>query len=204
MSETDVRKANAETLRKAPKLIQQKLDDAMVKAILPKAAEFFVQGFASLWQENYIPSLTGSTFTSFCVGVYRDSTLLGTYSIMDLSGVKKPTSNPADVGSYGFSDYDTGEEIGNENDPKVKPYNVPELQWQQHSKESGKNQALAFLSQYKPATKGYTMVVCVGTDYSAWLQKMRGLDILTSVKTYAPANVTTAVVQYKNLNNGKL
>jgi hypothetical protein len=204
MSATDTRKANEETLRKAPKLIQGKLDKAMVETILPKAAEYFVQGFASLWQENYIPSLTGSTFTSFCVGVYRDSTLLATYSIMDLLNVKAPASNPTDVGSYGFADYDTGEYIGYENNPKVKPYNVPELQWQEHSEESGKNQALSFLTAHKPVTKGYTLVVCVGTDYSAWLQKMRGLDILTSVRMYAASNVTTAVVQYKNLNNGKL
>jgi hypothetical protein len=204
MSETDIRRANEETLKRASRLIQQKLDNAMCKSILPKAAEFFVQGFASLWEENGNPSLTGSTFTSFCVGLYRDSTLIGFYGILDLAGVNEPTNNPVDVGEYGFFDYDTGEFIGDEDDPSVMDYNASGFEWQNHSYEKGRNQSRAFLSQYKPTTKGYSLVACVGTDYSAWLEKVRGLDILTSVRTYAASNVTTAVVQYKNLNNGKL
>jgi hypothetical protein len=148
--------------------------------------------------------LTGNTLTSFCVGLYRNSSIIGYYGITNLLNVTQPTNNPVDVGEYGFYDYDSGEFIGDKDDPAVMDYGASGLKWQGHSYETGQNQSRAFLAQYKPSTKGYTLVACVGTDYAAWLEKVRGLDILTSVRTYAASNVTTAVVQYKNLNNGKL
>jgi hypothetical protein len=42
--------------------------------------------------------------------------------------------------------------------------------------------AKSFLQSYKPNVKGYSLVMVVGSEYSAWLEKVRGLNILTSTK----------------------
>jgi hypothetical protein len=98
------------------------------------------------------------------------------------------------VGDTGFTDYDTGETISpyTDDDDNIDGHPTTVYQYSDNRKKirfQGVQEgayawqiAKSFLQSYKPNVKGYSLVMVVGSEYSAWLEKVRGLNILTSTK----------------------
>ena len=123
-------------------------------------------------------NLTGNTVTSYTVGLYQGNILTSTINVVQL-GLDPPTFKKARVGDGYFMNYDTGEIVH-----YVQPYNNGD-EFAETDDDYGYITALKFLQSYKPNMKGIFLVVTTGTEYSEFLERVRGLNVLTDTYLYA-------------------
>ena len=176
MSETS--EYNKGVLNNAAKLIKEKTNLYMVKTFLPKYLRTLIADYASNWSQHKHPSLTGQTYTSCVAGMYDNGSLVGTFGVLDY-GASKPTSLTTYPGDKGFIDYDSGEFIGSNRDPMVFNYKH-RYDFIGKPNQDAYVASMNFLRSFNSNVRGYSVVVVVGTDYAAYLEKVRGLDILTN------------------------
>lgn len=136
-------------------------------------------------------SLTGNTLTSYMVGLYADSKLFSTISITDVDNLKSPTRNKLTNGEgfvKSFEDYDTGRMVTVRRENLIKT-----------DEGYGKDTARNFLSSFTPSTRGYSLVFTTGTEYSEFLQKVKGFNILTDTFIVTP-DIALAELRSTKLN----
>lgn len=133
----------------------EQFGDDMIDSILPSQAEF--------------RNLTGNTLTSYAYGVYLNGIIqtIGMYVGKDAIRVK------LDKGEIlrDFTDYDGG----------FRKYFKAEVET---DKGYGNESSRKFLSEYKPSGK-YSIIFTTGTEYSAYLENVLNLNVLTDGFDYA-------------------
>lgn len=136
----------------------EKFGDKMIGSILPSQAEF--------------RNLTGNTITSYAYGIYLNGSIrkIGLYGGKDAIRVK------LDEGEIlrDFTDYDGG----------TRKYFKAEIGT---DKEYGNNSSKKFLSEYSPSGK-YSIIFTTGTEYSAYLENILNLNVLTDGFDYASSD----------------
>jgi hypothetical protein len=206
----NVKEWNKKVMDEAATKLERLKHNYMVNKYLPSLMESMLMDFGADYNANN-PSLTGNTYTGTTIGAYYNRSLIGSLNMIDL-GAKPPTQGQTFVGDYGFYDYDSGEWIGpygssdyifdseggiddmNEHPEFVADYKNFKWQKAQYGKYAYQI-AKEFLQAYKPTVSGYALVMVVGSEYSAWLEKVRGLDILTGSRLYAKYYVMNTKVK---------
>nr|DAV38592.1 MAG TPA: hypothetical protein [Caudoviricetes sp.] len=176
MAEISNAKLFDEGMRKARKLITQQIVECLTRS----AYALLVDAETAKEYHN----LTGNTLTSYAVGIYANGTLKRIVSMYDADNVAKPTSVKLSRGDGKgvviVEDYDSGRFI-----PVKRGYLT--------DTDGGYGLATSksFLSSYKPSNRGFSMVMCTGTEYSEFLEKNKGLNVLTETFMIAPRTVVT-------------
>lgn len=116
-------------------------------------------------QKEY-KNLTGNTVTSYMVGVYHDRILT---EIVQIQGKKPPIRIKMRKGEI-F----TGKDYDGDFRKRWGPTEVDT------DGGYGEQFAMRFLSSYRPKRKGYSLVVCTGTEYSEFLENVRNLNVLSN------------------------
>ena len=137
-------------------------------------------------------SLTGNTLTSYMVGIYVDDRLFNTMSVMDVDNLKSPTRNKITQGERyvvpWFEDYDTGRIVTVRRENLIKT-----------DEGYGADTSREFLHSFTPSTKGFSLVFTTGTEYSEFLQKVKGFNILTDTFIVTP-DIALAELRSTKLN----
>lgn len=122
-------------------------------------------------------NLTGNTLTSLAVGIYSDGVLRRIISAVTTNGLKNPTRKKLyrgdGLGVVMVEDYDNGRIV------PVKKYPLIETDG-----EYGLTTSKNFLSSYKPDKKSIGLVMCTGTEYSDFLESVKGLNVLSDTMDY--------------------
>jgi len=164
-----------------------KLESAMREQLLTALEKTAIDLLKNAELARKYHSLTGNTLTSYMVGLYEDGKLASTISIMDVSNLKSPTRNKLSQGEgrvkY-FEDYDTGRMV------TVRRENLLKT-----DEGYGMDTSLAFLSSFSPDGKGYSMVFTTGTEYSTFIENVKGFNILTETM------LQTANISLSNLKS---
>lgn len=128
-------------------------------------------------------NLTGNTIAGFSAGIYVDGKCIEVINVLDIDKrLEPPTSGYTTAKKSGFADYDTGEYIGDENNPSVKPYKDPRLSWQPTNVGGSSIVNTAkFLKDKKPDRSRICIIVANVSPYVEWLYEVRDFDILESV-----------------------
>lgn len=115
--------------------------------------------------------LTGNTLTSFTAGIYKDGTLQDVVNIVDVASIDSPeyTKLSNDMGVVSINRYDNGELVNVDTSKLIDTDN-----------RYGFDTAKSFLSGYRPRfSKGWSLVITTGTEYSEFLEEVRHLNVLT-------------------------
>ncbi|MFT3994793.1 MAG: hypothetical protein QM660_10825 [Dysgonomonas sp.] len=133
----------------------EQFGDDMVNRVLPEQAEF--------------RNLTGNTLTSYSYGIY----LNGALQLMSYFNGKSAIRRKLKKGEIvrDFVDYD-----GN-----YRTYFQANIDT---DADFGVNSASLFLQTYKPKAK-YSIIFTTGTEYSAYLENVRDLNVLTEGFEYS-------------------
>ena len=118
------------------------------------------------------PNLTGNTISSYSFGVYHNGNLIyyGKANVKDAIRNKLTKGEIFSGISYdGFF---------------VKGY----LATIETDRKYGSETAYQFLNQYRPNTRNFAMVVTTGTEYSAYLENVRHMNVLTGSIDYVESN----------------
>lgn len=115
---------------------------------------------------------TGNTQTSYMGGIYVNGRLVDIVHESDYKEAPRMKKIPAGKSVYLSNPY--------EGKPRYMRAKIPT------SKEYGFQTSERFLRAYKPKSKkGLAICICTGTEYSDYLETVRGLDVLTA--TYEQA-----------------
>jgi len=154
----DNRKIFDEGIRKAREVVWDHLYNILrgnVITLLHKAAvnrEF--QGF------------TGNTQTSYMGGIYVNGALVEIVNERDFTEAPRMRKIQAGKSVYLRNPY--------EGKPRYMRAKIPT------SREYGSETSERFLRAYKPKyKKGLAICICTGTEYSDYIETVRGLDVLT-------------------------
>lgn len=125
-------------------------------------------------------NLTGNTLTSFMVGIYLDGALKRTVSMPEADEVQMPKrpklSRGNGIGHLYVEDYDSGRRLF-----------IRKSGLMQTDGDYGYNTSRKFLQSYKPKiAKGYSIVMCTGTEYSEYLESSKKLNVLSETFTISP------------------
>ena len=165
----DVRAMNRDALGKAKRRMKNILSSQMLECLTKAAYGLLVDAEASQEYHN----LTGNTLTSYMVGIYENGKLRRLVSIYQSDSLKKPTSRKLSRGDgkgvIRVEDYDSGRVI------PVKKYKLLKT-----DEGYGYDTSKSFLFSYRPQiSKGFSLVMCTGTEYSEYLESLKGLNTLT-------------------------
>ena len=119
-------------------------------------------------------SLTGNTFTSYACGIYKDGVL---FEILYSADYKRAPIRVKLTKGEIFSgvSYEGAD---------VRFFKATE----NTDKGYGKDTSMQFLKQYKSKiTKGFDVVMCTGTEYSSFLEKIKNLNVLTDTWLFSKA-----------------
>jgi hypothetical protein len=145
-----------------------------------ETAEELVRIAAETYEEHEA-SLTGNLINSIMGGVYFNKFLERICTVNKAADMPVATHTYTRVGDGGFIDYDSGERV-----EFVKQYKGGEILFQRAERGgTGYDSALNFLSSYRPKSSFLEIVICAAAPYAEYIQKVRGLDILTSSKLEA-------------------
>ena len=149
------------------------IDTKILEYITSSAMDMLVD--AEIQKEYH--NLTGNTLTSYSVGIYKDSSLLRIINISEVDDLKSPTSKKLGRknGICTIEDYDTGSVVG-----------VRANSFLDTDGDYGYNTASNFLKSYSPPVKGWTAVMCTGTEYSDFLEITKGLNVLSETAMLSP------------------
>lgn len=115
--------------------------------------------------------LTGNTITSFSAGLYYDGVLDEVLNVMDFSSLDHPEYRKLQNsdGVVSLNRYDNGVLV------TVNASNYIDTDG-----SFGWEYARSFLESYRPKfTKGWSIVVTTGTEYSSYIEEVRHLNVLT-------------------------
>lgn len=160
---------NASETAKAKKRLKNILTAQMLECLTDAAYSLLVNAETSKEYHN----LTGNTLTSYMVGIYENGKLRRIVSMYQADALSKPTSKKLSRGSgkgvIMVEDYDSGRII------PVKRYKLLDT-----DEGYGYDTSKSFLFSYKPSVqKGFSLVMCTGTEYSEYLESVKGLNTLT-------------------------
>lgn len=160
---------NTAELARAKRKMKNILTALMLESLTRAAYALLVDAETSKEYHN----LTGNTLTSYMVGIYENGKLRRLVSIYQADSLKRPTSRKLSQGDgkgvIRVEDYDSGKII------PVKKYKLLKT-----DEGYGYNTSKLFLFSYRPkTTKGFSLVMCTGTEYSEYLESLRNLNTLT-------------------------
>lgn len=150
---------------------QNEIHKNMYHYIIPQLTRFGIHMVSNVLpnQARY-RNLTGNTITSLAFGIYY----LGKLDIMGFNNhYPPPIRNKLIRGEelYDFEDYD-----GN-----IRKYYPAKVNT---DAGFGKNSSMEFLKSYQSARQ-YAIVFTTGTEYSEYLEKTRGLNVLSDGYDYS-------------------
>lgn len=147
------------------------------------AVKVLRQAVTHYMKDKETSNLTGNTIAGFSAGIYSNGKCIEIINVLDIDKrLESPTSGYTYVGESDLTDYDTGEYIGDDNDPRVKPYKNPNLSWQPTRVGGSSIENTArFLKDKKPGGDGIFIIVANVSPYVEWLYEVRNFDILESV-----------------------
>ena len=123
--------------------------------------------FRSADAQRQYRNLTGNTFVSYSCGIYIDGTLR---EILLSSDYKKPPIRVKLAKGEVFSGKDYDGTFRRKYKANIET-----------DRGLGVDTSLRFLRQHKPnVTKGYDVVMCTGTEYSEYIEKVRHINVLTN------------------------
>ena len=165
----DVRAINRDVLGKAKRKMKNILTAQMLECLTKAAYALLIDAETSKEYHN----LTGNTLTSYMVGIYENGKLRRIVSIYQADSLKRPTSRKLSRGNgkgvIRVEDYDSGRII------PVKKYKLVET-----DEGYGYDTSKSFLASYRPEnSKGFSLVMCTGTEYSEYLESSKKLNTLT-------------------------
>jgi len=109
---------------------------------------------------------TGNTQTSYMGGIYVNGALVEIVNEKDFTEAPRMRKIPAGKSVYLRNPY--------EGKPRYMRAKIPT------SREYGSETSERFLRAYKPKyKKGLAICICTGTEYSDYIETVRGLDVLT-------------------------
>jgi hypothetical protein len=151
--------------------MQKKMQSILHAHFIEMLRSFCLNLFQSADTSKAYYDITGNTFTSYACGIYKDGLLIDMLFSADYK--KPPVSVKLTKGerfaghSYGGKFVTFSADV--ETDGKY-----------------GKETSLRFLRQYKPTVKkGFEIVMCTGTEYSTFLEKGKGLNVLTDTYLFS-------------------
>ena len=170
----DVTKRNIETFNSGIAKVKATLKKSMLNTGVETAEELVRIAVEAYESEE--ASLTGNLINSIAGGVYYNGFLERFCTASKAAGIPAETHTYTRVADGGFIDYDTGDEVD-----FVKQYKGGKYKFQPTEKGgTGVDSALSFLSSYQPKTSFLEIVICAAAPYATYIQKTRGLDVLTS------------------------
>lgn len=167
------------TFRKGHKKFRM-LSERQLSLVLRRyAVKVLRQAVTHYWRAHG-QSLTGNTVTGFSAGIYIKGVCAEIINVLDIDKrLDPPTSGYTKQGKYGFSDYDSDEEITKEF--PVKPYHG-NMNFQP-TKVGGSsiNDTARWLKDKKLPKDGIFIIVANVSPYVEWLHEVRGFEILDAV-----------------------
>jgi hypothetical protein len=123
-------------------------------------------------------TLTGNTITSFVIGLYEDGKIYRIVDAYDIPNVQPPTRKKItkNEGKHQFvvlSHYRTHKKT------VATTHTFVEV-----SDEYGEDTSRKFLLNYKNSSKGFSLVMATGTEYSEYLESKRRLNVLQETYDY--------------------
>lgn len=170
----DVTKRNIDTFNAGIAKVKATMKKSMINTGELTAEELVRIAVESY--ENEGSSLTGNLINSIAGGVYYNRFLERFCTASKAAGIPAETHTYTRVADGGFIDYDTGDKVD-----FVKQYKGGKFRFQPTERGgTGIDSALSFLSSYQPKTSFLEIVICAAAPYADYIQKVRGLDILTT------------------------
>jgi hypothetical protein len=161
---------NGKAYEQGMQKMQQTVYDYFVIRLIAFCKELFQSADTAREYHN----LTGNTFTSYACGIYKDGALFEVLFSADYK--KDPIRVKLKKGEVftGIS-YDGADVKGFKADVNT-------------DQGFGKDTSARFLRNYNPTVKkGFEVVMCTGTEYSNFLEKVKGLNVLTDTFLYSKA-----------------
>ena len=152
-----------------------KMNTVIHELFISSIAGYCASLFATAEMLKEYGDMTGNTITSYSCGIYHDGSLVDILLSQDYK--KPPVRVKLRLGEVfpkgsirwggGIQKYDFKADVDTD-----RGYGAPF--------------AINFLRQYKPAiSKGYSVVICTGTEYSEHLERVHHLDVLTNTSLRA-------------------
>lgn len=155
----------------------------MMNAMIEYARQSLIDAVYYYDKDKDTSNLTGNTISAFSAGVYVDGRLAyPVINILDVLGIDSPTSGYTKPGDKGFSDYDSGEYIGSEDDPAVREYGGEHLRFR--PADAGGNaidDTRKWLEEQHPRRSHITVIVANCSPYVNFLHNMRDFEILDTI-----------------------
>lgn len=170
----DVTKRNIQTFNAGIAKVKASLKKSMLNTGQETAEELVRIAVEAYEMEE--ASLTGNLITSIAGAVYYNKYLERICTASKSAGIPTATHTYTRIGDGGFIDYDSGERVD-----FVKQYEGGEYFFQKAERGgTGYDSAMAFLTSYQPKSSFLEIVICAAAPYAEYIQKVRGLDVLTS------------------------
>lgn len=149
----------------------KRLSDIVYEKLYPRFRQAAINLIVDATSSKEHGDLTGNTITSFTAGVYKDGSLYNVINVMDVTGIDTPTRTKLsnDMGMVTVERYDDRELVTVDTSTMVAT-----------DKKYGFDTARSFLMGYSPKfSKGWSIVVTTGTEYSEFIEEVRKLNVLT-------------------------
>lgn len=157
------------SIAKLKRITRQKVEEVIYLQMLKLAEGLLSDAVAKKKYRN----LTGNTLTSLSVGLYKNKQIATIMNVREVLGLKDPTrpTISSTGGYYEFNMYDSGRR-------KVLWGRLLASNFIETDEEFGYDRAMRILQEYTPKNS-FAVVICTGTEYSSYLEEVKGLNVLT-------------------------
>lgn len=159
-----------------------------------KIAESLVRDAVNSYKETE-KNLTGNLLNSIAGGVYINGIFSGLITASKV-GVEAETHTYANVGSKGFKEWGTGDELYG---GFVHQYREGFSFQPTEKGGTGRESAINFLSNHQPQSKVFEIVICAAAPYAEYLQNTRKLDVLTTAFKESEGTWNTYIVNVRKI-----
>ena len=163
-----MRHDNAKTLENGFAKALEIIQDTIYNSLMDAAEKILVR----VASNRQFVGFTGNTQTSYMVGVYQNGNLVGVVNQKNWSDAPRRAKVRKGMVVYLSNPY--------EGHPRAVKGMVDV------SDNYGVDTSIKFLQGYKAPSKGFSIVVTTGTEYSVYIEQAMNLDVLTN--TYMNAS----------------